>query len=87
MRKRIPDDGGGSQPGKARNSERFRHAMHQRMMHDYLCDTPVYGPALFRHRYRMRRSLLLHIIDRVCARDSYFVQKRDACGFLGLSPY
>jgi ribosomal protein L37E len=29
----------------------------------------------------------LYIIDRVCARDSYFVQKRDACGFLGLSPH
>jgi hypothetical protein len=86
-RKRALDDGGGSQPGKAQNIERFRHAMHERMMQDYFCDTPVYGPALFRRRYRMRRSLMLHIIDRVCARDSYFVQKRDACGFLGLSPH
>jgi hypothetical protein len=75
----------GSQPEKAWNIERFRHAMHQRMMQDYFCDTSVYGPALFRRCYRMRRSLLLHIIDR--AHDLYFVQKCDACGFLGLSPH
>ena len=53
-------------------------------MQDYFCDTPVYGPALFRHYYHMRWSLLLHIIDRVYARDSYFVQKHDAYRFLGL---
>ena len=59
--------------------------MHDHMMQDYLCDTSVNGPALFRRCYRMRRFLLLHIISRVYARDSYFVQKRDACRFLGLS--
>ena len=25
------------------------------------------------------------ILDRVCARDSYFMQKNDACGLIGLS--
>jgi hypothetical protein len=35
----------------------------------------------------MRRSLFLTILERVCENDSYFVQKRDAAGYLGLSPY
>ena len=35
----------------------------------------------------MRRSLFLHIMDRVCAYDSYFVQKVDATGLQGLSPH
>jgi hypothetical protein len=61
--------------------------MHARMMQDYFCQAPVFGLALFRRHYRMRRSLLLTIMDRVCAREIYFVQKRDAVGFLGLSPH
>jgi hypothetical protein len=61
--------------------------MHLRMMADYFVDELVYGPQIFRHRYRMRRSLFLTILARFCARDDYFVQKRDACGFLGLSPH
>ena len=85
MKDKTLDDWGGSQPEKARNIERFRHAMHERMMQDYFCNTPVYGLALFRRRNRMRRSFLLLIVDRVCAFDSYFVQKCDVCGFLGLS--
>jgi hypothetical protein len=60
--------------------------MHERMMQDYFCDTPVYGLVSFRRRYRMRRSLFLTILERVCENDSYFVQKRDATGYLGLSP-
>ena len=34
----------------------------------------IYGPVYF----RMRRSLLNMIIERVCTRDHYFVQRRDA---------
>jgi len=35
----------------------------------------------------MRRLLVLSIIDRICAYNSYFVQKRDVVGFGGLSPH
>jgi hypothetical protein len=77
----------GSQPGKAANIDKDRHAMHERMIRDYFCDTLVYGPHLFRRRYRMRRSLFVTIMERVCARDAYFIQKLDACGSLGLSPH
>jgi hypothetical protein len=78
---------GGSRPGRSPNIERYRHEMHLRMMSDYFSDTPVYGPDLFRRRYRMRRSLFMTILDRVCAVDAYFVQKPDAVGRLGLSPH
>jgi hypothetical protein len=83
----LPRVARGSCPGKAANIERYRHQMHERMMEDYFCDAPVYGPSLFRRRYRMQRSLFLSIMEWVCARDNYFVQKRDATGCLGLSPY
>ena len=83
----MPRVWGGSRLRKASNIERYRHEMHERMMLDYFCDTPVYGPGLFRHRYRMWRSLLLTIMERVTSCDSYFVQKKDAYGSLGLSPH
>ena len=35
----------------------------------------------------MRRSLFLIILERICVRDPYFVQKRDACGLVGLSSH
>ena len=49
---------------------------------DYFCDEPVWGPAFFQRRFHMRRSLFLTILERVCVRDPYFVQKRDACGLV-----
>ena len=55
------------------------------MMRDYFSDNPVFGPHLFRHRYRMIRELFLSILKKVCLHDSYFVQKFDACGLCGLS--
>ena len=76
---------GGSSHGKRANIERARVLMDERMHLDYFAESPVWGPSFFRRRYRMRRSLFLTILDRVCARDSYFLQKRDACGLLGLS--
>lgn len=76
---------GGSLPGKSGNIDRDRVEMDQRMFKDYFSESPVYGPASFRRRYRMRRSLLVMIMERVCACDSYFIQKRDAVGKIGLS--
>ena len=32
----------------------------------------------------MRRSLFLTILERVCVRDPYFIQKRDVCDLVGL---
>ena len=59
--------------------------MDEQMHLDYFCDEPVYGLAFFRRRFRMRRSLFLTFLESVCVHDPYFVQKRDACGLVGLS--
>jgi hypothetical protein len=59
---------GGSSQGKRANIERARVLMDERMYLDYFAESPVWGPAYFRRRYRMRRSLFLTILDRVCAR-------------------
>jgi hypothetical protein len=75
---------GGSSVGKAKNIERARVIMDERMHLDYFCDE-LWGPAFFRRRFRMRRSLFLTILERVYVRDPYFVQKRDTCGLVGLS--
>ena len=83
----LPGIGRGSRVGKAPNTERDRHDMHQWMMRDYFSDMPVYGARSFRRRYRMRRSLFLSILKAVCERDAYFVQKWDAAGLVGLSPH
>ena len=64
---------GGSSVGKAKNIERARVIIDKRMHLDYFCDEPVWGPAFFRRRFRMRRSLLLTFLERVCVRDPYFV--------------
>jgi hypothetical protein len=76
---------GGSISRNSPNIERARIAMDNQMYLDYFADPPIWGPSFFRRRYRMRRSLFNTILERVCARDAYFVQRRDACGLIGLS--
>ena len=76
---------GGSISRKSPNIERARIAIDNQMYLDYFVDPPIWGPSFFRRRYRMRRSLFNTILERVCARDAYFVQRRDACGLIGLS--
>ena len=71
--------------GKRTNIERARVLMDERMHLDYFVETPVWGPFFFRHCYCMKRSLFLIILDRVCTCDTYFLQKKDVCGLVGLS--
>jgi hypothetical protein len=53
---------------------------------DYFAKAPVWGPSFVRCRYRMRMTLFLTILDRVCARDScFFVEKK--CLWLGGAIY
>ena len=77
----------GSRLGKTPNVDRYRYIMHLRMMRDYFSPTPVYGDRSFWLRYRMRHSLFMSILEDVCRRDSYFVQRYDVVGLLGLSPH
>ena len=74
-----------SQP-KRRHSIRRNHlAGHERLFLDYFAPTPIYPPALFRRRFRIKRSLFLRIQSKVEVYDSYFVQKRHSVKKLGLS--
>ena len=58
-----------------------------RLFHDYFSENPVYPEFLFRRRYRMRVSLFQRILADIQNHDHYFIQKRDAAGKLGFSPF
>ena len=74
---------GGSREDKMANVDRDRVIMDAQMYKYYFANYPTHGPSKFRRRYRMRRSLFCFM--RVFARDDYSEQRRDACGFIGLS--
>ena len=74
-----------SQPKRCCSIRRNHLAGHERLFLDYFAPTPIYPPGLFRRRFRMKRSLFLHIQSKVETHDSYFVQKRNSAGKLGLS--
>jgi hypothetical protein len=59
--------------------------MDERMFNGYFLDTPTFGPVHFCRWYRMKKSFFLTIMEKVYARDRYFVQRPDACGLVGLS--
>jgi len=64
---------------------RDRESADRRLFYDYFAESPRYNDQMFRRRFRMRRSLFLRIVEKVEARDNYFVQRRDNVGRLGLS--
>ena len=75
-----------SQPKRRRRSIQRNHLVrHERLFLDYFALTPIYPPALFYRRFRIKRSLFLRIQSQVEAHDSYFVQKRNSANKLGLS--
>ena len=74
-----------SQP-KRHHSIQCNHLVgHERLFLDYFAPAPIYPLALFRRKFRMKRSLFLCIQSKVEAHDSYFVQKRNSANKLGLS--
>ncbi|XP_028065442.1 uncharacterized protein LOC114268462 [Camellia sinensis] len=60
---------------------------HQRLFLDYFAESPIYPPNVFRRRFRMNRSLFLHIHSTLKTHEPYFVQKRNGARVLGLSSY
>ena len=81
----VPRVWGGSWLGRVPNIEWHRHTMHERMIEDYFLVEPVYGPTLHWRWYRIQCRLLVSIIEKVCAHDNKFLQKRDVDGLLGFS--
>ncbi|XP_075499748.1 uncharacterized protein LOC142538276 [Primulina tabacum] len=66
---------------------RDRAAAEQRLYNDYFSDSPMYGEAMFKRRFQMSRRLFLRIMISIQEHDNYFVQKADALGRPGLTPY
>lgn len=67
------------------NIDRSAEEGAQRLVTDYFADNPTYNDAQFRRRFRMSRELFVRIVQDVKAANSYFVQRADATGKLGLT--
>lgn len=76
---------GGSRMGRE-FVHRDKELWHEHLVTDYFAPTPTFDHVKFRRRFRMRRELVMRIVESITAFDSYFVQKCDALGRLGLSP-
>lgn len=75
----------GSVPGR-KVIKRRRIEGAARLFNDYFAEDAVYA-SKFRRRFRMNRPLFNRILEGVTAHDDYFVQKRNAAGQLGCTPY
>jgi hypothetical protein len=62
-----------------------REACDERLYCDYFTEGCTFDALKFRCRFKMRRDLFLHIVEKVCAFDPWFIQKCDGVGRLGLS--
>ena len=58
---------------------------HLRIFKDYFATNPVYGPKIFRRRFRMSRHLFQCICREIKAMDNFFEKQKDATGFPGAS--
>jgi hypothetical protein len=59
---------------------------HEELVSQYFSEFPVYTDLMFRTRFRMRKSLFLHIVTALGAWSPYFTQRTDATNREGLSP-
>ena len=53
---------------------------------DYFVPNSAFPDTYFRRRFGMERHLFNKIMIAVCNHDSYFVQKKNAFGAMGLLP-
>ncbi|XP_024015025.1 uncharacterized protein LOC112088888 [Eutrema salsugineum] len=65
--------------------ERNREEGHIRLWNDYFSENAIYPDHLFRRRFRMNKALFLRIVHRLSNEVSFFKQRKDARGRLGLS--
>ncbi|KAL6647174.1 hypothetical protein ACP70R_014611 [Stipagrostis hirtigluma subsp. patula] len=56
-----------------------------RLNNDYFVERPLFNSEDFRRRFRMQRSLVLEIEDKISAANDFFKQRRDCAGVLGFS--
>ncbi|XP_062014095.1 uncharacterized protein LOC133730537 [Rosa rugosa] len=77
---------GGSVPRRKYISRFHSHGIDD-LLEKYFVENPVYPPEIFRRRYRMRREVVLRLLDDVQSTNPCFRQKRDNKGQLGFSPH
>ncbi|KAL0787330.1 hypothetical protein Bca101_003576 [Brassica carinata] len=65
--------------------ERQREQGHIQLWNDYFSEDATYPSHMFRRRFRMNKSLFMHIVERLSAEIPYFQQRRDATGRFGLT--
>ena len=73
-------------PNRAVNIDRNRQRRGQELLDDYFVRNSAFPDTYFRRRFRMERHLFNRVMGAVCNHDSYFVQKPDAFGVIGLLP-
>ncbi|XP_042006390.1 uncharacterized protein LOC121755167 [Salvia splendens] len=87
MLSNIPNLTAGVQASRVRKRycDRQREIGAERLINDYFGPNPTYGPKVFRHRFRMHKSVFLRIVEAVTANDEYFQERRDAARRQSLS--
>ncbi|XP_070672184.1 uncharacterized protein [Malus domestica] len=75
-----------SRPSCSTNIDRSRQRRGTDLLDDYFVCNSALPDMYFRRRFRMERHLFNKIMIAVCSHDSYFVQKKDAFGVMGLFP-
>ncbi|CAL8088509.1 unnamed protein product [Prunus armeniaca] len=71
---------------RAPNVDRRRESRGKNLIEDYFIPNSLYPASKFRERYRMQPHLFQKIMHDICNYDTYFIQKHDAVGALGLIP-
>ncbi|CAL8176011.1 unnamed protein product [Prunus armeniaca] len=71
---------------RAPNVDRRRESRGKNLMEDYFIPNSLYPASKFRERYRMQPHLFQKIMHDICNYDTYFIQKHDVVGALGLIP-
>ncbi|XP_021818276.1 uncharacterized protein LOC110760336 [Prunus avium] len=72
--------------GRAPNVDKRRESRGKNLLEDYFIPNSLYPEYKFRERYRMQPHLFQKIMHDICNYDTYFIQKHDAVGVLGLIP-
>nr|VDD54674.1 unnamed protein product [Brassica oleracea] len=65
--------------------ERHREGGHARLWNDYFSEAAIFSFDQFRRRFRMNKELFLRLVHSLSECFSFFQQRRDATGRLGLS--
>ncbi|KAM1185054.1 hypothetical protein ACFX2G_014702 [Malus domestica] len=73
-------------PTRSGNLDKNRQRQGVELLNDYFVHNNAFPDTYFKRRFRMERHLFNKIMIVVCNRDSYFVQKNDAFGAIGLLP-